>query len=1319
MKKLVQPMAFLISILLQFQLAAQPGNTPDILVTTEVNIDQYNPSVFVNPWNPDVVINSNQRFNHTIQGQTVFFAMQPTDFFHSQNSANTWNAGSSLPQKTSSNNYPAVQIDKNCRYYLNYGDSNIGIFMAWSDDMGNTWDEKLLKAKPDQPLYYVSTNNFWIDNSERSMYNGNVYAAWRFVAYESSNYCIELSRSEYGSDEWSNPANICSFEAGDNTFEEWPVVKTGPNGEVYTCWMNHDGGPGTGETSIGFNSSFDGGNNFGINRNILTNIKGLSGYQNLIGLNLISAPDMAVDVSGGPNDGNLYIVWANVGVPGTNTGQDVDIYMITSETWGNDWSVPGKVNQDPLWLSKEHFMPAITCDPETGTLTVIYYDNRNLGSNMLEVWGSVSFDGGSNFSDFKISDVAMNRTNLISYDGNFISDKIGVSSANGKVVPVWADFRNQFCRTVTSPFNEKPVAKPNDLQAQVIDWDNGTVLLSWTMESPAGVQHYNIYRDNQLIGTTNQIEFQDNLTVFGNYTYRVTAQFESMESAPVTDFMDWGAGEFSANRDNFDVKLAPGTQTTYVLKLINEGTLPVDYSFTIDHDPGASVPIDSDPDDFGYQWIDSDNPGGPGFDYIDISGTGIEITGILNDNSVGPFSMGFSFPFYDNYYDEFYISSNGIITFGGSFSNPVNSPIPTQDGNNNFIAWCWDDLQKKTGGQVFYQQFEEYTVIQFKEYAQNGTLSLRYVINAEVILYKNGDVLIQYLDYTTGLFLTNSCTIGIENGSGNDGLQVAFNQAYLHEELAIRFFNPGVKWIYMDLPYGTIDPGSESAVLVNFKSLDFPLGEYFANVNFKTNAVGMPNFVIPVRLEVASSVLAKPANLDFTLTGNDLDLTWLAPSGKGLLGYNVYESGEKVNESLITQTNYQINNLEPGACLFQVTALYSEGESNPEGNPLFVFVSTSAQQQVQISNGWSGISSYVEPLNPDFESVFSSVGDDLVILMGEDGFYWPGQNINTLGNWVNETGYKIKLLQEQNLTFTGSEMSLPVVSCDEGWSLIPVLTSCEVSPVDVFSYGLENLVIIKEAAGTEVYWPQLGIFTLQTLKPGKAYEMNLTGMASLYFPDCPDHYNPDDSKLKSIETPWNLPFQTGLTHTIGLTIEAVSQLEPGDIIGAFNQNGLCVGLAENAGTPTALTVFGDDPTTTEIDGMQDGEMIAFRIYRPSNETEYEAQADFAQEMPNAGQFANNGLSAITGFVFNLTAIDEIPATFQIYPNPSSGSMNIKSGIDGSFTLSVFNAQGQAVYKKLCSDVTTMCLNLDLPDGVYFIQVSSEAYSKTQKILIKQ
>jgi hypothetical protein len=84
------------------------------------------------------------------------------------------------------------------------------------------------------------------------------------------------------------------------------------------------------------------------------------------------------------------------------------------------------------------------------------------------------------------------------------------------------------------------------------------------------------------------------------------------------------------------------------------------------------------PDAFGYRWIDSDeNPSL--YNWIDISSTGTLIDGFTDDNSVGPFPLGFSFPFYSNNYSEFFVGSNGLIGFvDEGLDEYDNDPIPAE-----------------------------------------------------------------------------------------------------------------------------------------------------------------------------------------------------------------------------------------------------------------------------------------------------------------------------------------------------------------------------------------------------------------------------------------------------------------------------------------------------------------------------------------------------------------------------------------------------------------------------------------------------------------
>ncbi len=161
---------------------------------------------------------------------------------------------------------------------------------------------------------------------------------------------------------------------------------------------------------------------------------------------------------------------------------------------------------------------------------------------------------------------------------------------------------------------------------------------------------------------------------------------------------------------------------------------------------------------------------------------------------------------------------------------------------------------------------------------------------------------------------------------------------------------------------------------------------------------------------------------------------------------------------------------------------------------------TSSQQILSVTTGWEGLSSYIIPDNPDIEAIFSASADKIDMLYNLDGFYIPSQQINTLGNWNPWEGYIAKFNEEANLAFTGQINQNRQLDLAIGWNLIPVLSACEVDPALLFEGT--DVAVIKEVAGYHLYWPDMGIHTLETLLPGKAYFVLMSSTGSVNFPDC-------------------------------------------------------------------------------------------------------------------------------------------------------------------------------------------------------------------------
>ncbi len=245
------------------------------------------------------------------------------------------------------------------------------------------------------------------------------------------------------------------------------------------------------------------------------------------------------------------------------------------------------------------------------------------------------------------------------------------------------------------------------------------------------------------------------------------------------------------------------------------------------------------PDNYGYIWIDSDDDGGPVFNWRDISATGTAITGLTDDSYAGPFPIGFNFPFYDSIYTEFYVSSNGLIGFGppDNYSALVNDPIPTYDIPGNFIALLWDDLNildpNNPGGEIKYETIGSKLIVQYINIPEYGA-GVGDVFNGEIIIDSDGEIRLQYDNFGSG-FDINNCTVGIEDPDGFSGLEVVFNASYLHDDLCVLINVPSVIWLSVSPATGSVEPSSSEDVTLAFSSSGIDAGTYAADVFIYNN----------------------------------------------------------------------------------------------------------------------------------------------------------------------------------------------------------------------------------------------------------------------------------------------------------------------------------------------------------------------------------------------------------------------------------------------------------------------------------------------------
>lgn len=211
------------------------------------------------------------------------------------------------------------------------------------------------------------------------------------------------------------------------------------------------------------------------------------------------------------------------------------------------------------------------------------------------------------------------------------------------------------------------------------------------------------------------------------------------------------------------------------------------------------------PDLYGNIWRDSNDPNGPTYNWIDITNEPEAelISGLADDNYVGPFQLPAPFPFYWYTVDRFWIGSNGYIAFDGiQFSHPF-PLIPVSNTVNDYLAPMMTDLNFVNTGPAgagnpascYYwtSQSGDSAIITFDSvpFWQSGNPQWGGENTFQVIFnYLDSTITFQYKTQIGASASTASfVTVGIENISGSDGL-MCYSNIYPTSNYALRFYPP-------------------------------------------------------------------------------------------------------------------------------------------------------------------------------------------------------------------------------------------------------------------------------------------------------------------------------------------------------------------------------------------------------------------------------------------------------------------------------------------------------------------------------------------------
>jgi len=344
-----------------------------------------------------------------------------------------------------------------------------------------------------------------------------------------------------------------------------------------------------------------------------------------------------------------------------------------------------------------------------------------------------------------------------------------------------------------------------------------------------------------------------------------------------------------------------------------------------------------------------------------------------DDNAV-PLSLPFTFPFYGQSYQQLYLSTNGLITFGAANTayvpQPVQNPVPP----NGFIAPFWRDLYVGLSQISVASSASEFVI------AFNGVRDLCCTTthSFQVILRPDGTILLQY----GAIVLNVPTTFGIESQDGASGvpvLSVSPNTAFRFTPNAAQPAPPPadttppvisamsatnittngalISWTTQEpsdtqIEYGTTTAyGSSTAIVSTLVT---------AHSQSLTGLLPATLYHYRVRSRDAAGNLAVSSNASFTtatppdttapsvptaltaaaVSSSQINLTWNASTDNvGVAGYRIFRNGLQIGTT--TLPSFSNTGLTPSTTYSYTVAAY-DAAGNASAQSVAVSVATPA-----------------------------------------------------------------------------------------------------------------------------------------------------------------------------------------------------------------------------------------------------------------------------------------------------------------------------------------------------------------------------------------
>lgn len=243
-----------------------------------------------------------------------------------------------------------------------------------------------------------------------------------------------------------------------------------------------------------------------------------------------------------------------------------------------------------------------------------------------------------------------------------------------------------------------------------------------------------------------------------------------------------------------------------------------------------------------------------------------------DDGATGAIAMPFPFNYFCQSVNNFFICTNGFVSFGTAYTTFVLQTLPTAATPNNIVALFWRDLNLAGGGSVDYfvngTAPNRVLVIRFNNvafYGGGGT------VDGQMQIFENGNIELHHTNFTSSTYV-----MGIENANGTIGytLPGANNQAVTFNSTQAWRFTPLYLGSSLQSIVWTPSTGLSSDTIFDPVASPTTTTDYVLTANFSSGCVtrdtvhvGVGNFVFDVTATSDSICFGDTTQLVFNGTG--------------------------------------------------------------------------------------------------------------------------------------------------------------------------------------------------------------------------------------------------------------------------------------------------------------------------------------------------------------------------------------------------------------------------------------------------------------------